>query len=78
MNKDRYNRIVRHLDRYGNTIIVPKDLHKTKLEVMIKKLEEDGFKIEELHEKKETNKTRYGEEFAGLKHYWVIRAWRNH
>lgn len=78
MNELRYNRIVRHLDLYGNTIIVPKDLHKITIDKMVKRLESDVFKIEELYEKNETNKTMCGDDYAHVRHYWIIRAWRQH
>ena len=47
---ERFDRIVKHLDKYGNTIIVPRDFYKDTLENLLQRIEKEGFKISMFYE----------------------------
>lgn len=52
IKKDRLERIMRHLNNYGNTIIVPKDFKGDSLENLLKAIEDHGFKIVDIYFRK--------------------------
>lgn len=45
IRKDKLNRIIRHLQTYKNTIIVPNDFKNDRLEHLLELIEKEGFKI---------------------------------
>lgn len=48
IKNERLKRITSHLERYKNTIIVPDDFKKDKLENLVKAIEDKGFVVKSL------------------------------
>ena len=46
IRKDKLNRIMNHLDSYGNTIIVPNDFKHSALDNLIECLKDKGYPVE--------------------------------
>ena len=45
IRKDKLNRIIRHLQAYKNTIVVPDDFKHSTLDELLQKLELEGYKV---------------------------------
>lgn len=63
---DKLNRIVKHLNVYKNTIIVPNDFKHDKLENLIKAIEDEGFVVKSLQFRPNKRKDAYD--------HWLIEV----
>ena len=46
ITESKFERIIRHLEKYGNTIITNKDCKNDQLDNLLSRIEKEGFKIE--------------------------------